>query len=206
MQPQDDFISASMGDAEPAYRNWYYVSLTWITQNGHEVATARKDLGLYLSSKQWREQSFQEKLARVKERLTSSGNRKKGQQVGFGKHEAEIVADYRIELPTFAPHPAGIVVQLKSDAYDLLLHKLDLKRRNPQVGMMLDESRALDWLRANVGRTFPLVRDEDVPIWSPAQWWNTMPYGAENAPAGFAIPRGLCVVVNVDADLPAKRE
>lgn len=205
-QPQDDFIGASFGEAHPAYRNWYYVSLTWLTEDGHEVATARKDLGLYFNKKQWREQSFVDKLEYVKGRLMACGEAKKGQQVGFGQYKAETVRDYRIELPEFERHIDGIMVEVRQDAYHLLLIKLDLKKRNPQAGLTPDESAALDWLRANAGRTFDVMRDEHVPIWSPQQWWNTMPCEAENAPAGFAIPRGLCRVVHVDADLPAARE
>lgn len=204
--PQVDFISASFGDADPAYRNWYYVSITWLTDDGHESPTARKDLGLYFSRKQWREMSFAAKLNHVKDRLHGSGESKKDQQVGFGTYAAETVRDYRIELPTFAPHGDGIVVRIKPDAYELLIRKLDLKHRNPQCGLTLADQASLDWLRANAGRTFDVMRDEDVPIWSPMQWWNTMPCEVENAPAGYAIPRGLCDVVNVDADLPAKRE
>jgi hypothetical protein len=204
--PQVDFISASFGDADPAYRNWYYVSITWITNDGHESPTARKDLGLYFSRKQWRAMSFETKLSQVQAQLREGGERKKGQQVGFGTYAAETVEDYRIELSTFAPHGDGIVVQIKPDAYELLIRKLDLKNRNPRYGFTLADQASLDWLRANVGRTFDVMRDEDVPIWSPMQWWNTMPCEADNAPAGYAIPRGLCDVVNVDADLPAKRE
>lgn len=203
---QPDFISASFCDADPAYRNWYYVSITWITYDGHESPTARKDLGLYFNRKQWRAMSFQDKLSQVLAQLRESGERKKDQQVGFGTYAAETVRDYRIELPTFAPHGDGIVVQIKPDAYELLIRKLDLKNRNPRCGLTANEQVSLNWLRANAGRKFDVMRDEDVPIWSPMQWWNTMPCEAENAPAGYAIPRGLCDVVNVDADLPAKQE
>jgi hypothetical protein len=204
--PQVDFITASFHEAEPAYRNWYYVSITWITYDGHEAATARKDLGLYFNNKQWRELPFQTKLNQVTERLHESGRRKKDQQVGFGKYAAETVRDYRIELPTFAPHGDGIVVRIKPDARDLLIRKLDLRRRNPQVMLTREEQLSLEWLRLYACRTFDVLRDEDVPIWSPMQWWNTMPCEAENAPAGFAIPRGLCDVVSVNADLPSTRE
>lgn len=193
--PGEEHISASFGERTPAYANWFHIQLGYITRQGHLVWTAGWGVGLFFSPKQQKTMPPEEQIRIAIERREEVGQQKIGKRVGFGKYENEYVANYRVESPTFRPHPDGIEIEIKEDANLLLIKHLS-KHRSPQATYSRDERQSIDWMREMAGERFAVMHDEDIPQMCREQFWNTMPH--KQAPAGFYLPRGLCNVVIVE--------
>jgi hypothetical protein len=189
-QVENDHISASFGDRKPPYSNWHYISLVFITREGHHAEVARHA------------HTISSVAARVE-----AGHRKVGNAVGFGEFKDEIVVSYKVSEHQYRRHPDGIVVRFKPDAYELLVKKLRAGRSS-HASFTREEHQSLDFVRemGRVWKRFDVVADDCVPQMTPKQFWNTMPDKELNAPGGFFLPRGLCDVVNVDTDVPSVRE
>jgi len=172
-QPEHDHVSVSFGARNVPYANWYYISLTFIDANGNRSATA-----LHANSSVGARAEI--------------GVKKIGKKVGFGKHTEETVIGFEVVGPTFRKHPDGIVVRIKQDA-EALLRRQIFDGQPPTRGLSREEQQCCEFFRQRAGRSFDVMRNEDVPQMSTLQFWNTMP--TDDASAGFFLPRGLCEVV-----------
>lgn len=172
MHTEDNFISASFGERNPPYSNWYYRRAILYSASGKSETAAHAH------------------TSRSLEDWLSYAEEKKGKEVGFGIHHDEIVTSAEIESSHIEPDIQGRRIRIKNGASGLLARRL-CAQRPPSAGFTREEQQSLDWLRRHEGREFALARRGTQM--SCLQFFNTMP--EDEAPGGFFIPRGLAEVI-----------